>query len=146
VNRAWVTLQAGRLPAVLAAQMTDALDALTTASQARRAGDTRQAANRVTLAALDLRLRHVPVPDVDIARLDLWARQVLVDAAAGREGTVRGDVAILETVWDRVDHTLDAPEVELVGSQLEALRNAADDGTAAARDAVPAFREAVATL
>ena len=46
----------------------------------------RQAAIDVARWSLDLQLRHRPVAEVDLARFDLWAAQMLVDAAAGTRG------------------------------------------------------------
>ena len=64
--------------------MTGALTAMEQAVDARDPTRARQAALRVEQAALDLQLRHRPPAVVDVDRLDLWARQLLVDAA-GRD-------------------------------------------------------------
>ncbi len=70
-----------------------------------------QAAIDVAGAGLDLQLRSRPYAEVDLARLDLWSRQLTVDAAANGAGAVAGDVATIETIRDRIADTL--------GSSLE---------------------------
>ena len=89
-----------------------------------------------------------PAPaEVDLDRLDLWARQLQVDAAAGDRGAVAGDVATLQTVWDRVGHTADPAAAARVGADLAALGRTADGkdlGVAAA--AVSAFRESLSAV
>jgi hypothetical protein len=57
------------------------------------AGKARGAAVGVALAALDLRLQYRRPAAIDRARFHLWARQVLVDAAARDLPAVSGDVA-----------------------------------------------------
>jgi hypothetical protein len=136
VTAAWDVYQAGDVPPLLETQMTGALDALAAAVDARNPADARQAALDVTQAALDFRLQHRPVAEVDFARLDLWSRQLLVDAAADDPGGVASDVAILETIWKRVGHTVDASDAARIDAQLADLRAAADaEDLAAATDA-----------
>ena len=65
------------------AQMSNALVFLVAAVDAQQIEETRQSAIDVERASLDLRLRHRPPVEIDRARLDLQARQLLVDAAAG---------------------------------------------------------------
>jgi hypothetical protein len=55
----------------------------------------------------DLELRYAPVAVVDLARMDVWVRQVLVDVGAGDRDGVAGDVAALGVVRDRVAGGLD---------------------------------------
>src|SRR5829696_7891364 len=74
---------------------------------------------------------------IDRARLDLWARRVQVDAAAGRRAAVKGDVAVLEWIRDRVAHTLDAVDRTSIDTRLVRLRANVGDArfAAAARGA-----------
>ena len=53
-------------------------------------------------------------------------------AAARDRGGVRGAAATLESVRDRIAHTLDAPGREELNARLRALRGAADAGNLAA--------------
>jgi hypothetical protein len=131
-------------PKLLAEQMTAALDALAKAVDARDPADARRAALGAERAALDLQLRYRPPAEVDLARLDMWARQLLVDAAAKDLGAVTGDAATLQVIWDRTAHAADQAAGARVGAALRSLRDAAggEDPEAAAA-AVPALREAL---
>ncbi|HEY3241706.1 MAG TPA: hypothetical protein VGL92_19245, partial [Acidimicrobiia bacterium] len=144
---AWATYQAGEVPKLLGAQTKGALDALTSAVNARNPATARQAAVDLDRAILDLRLRHRPPAAVDLARLGPWALQVQIDAAAGDAGAVAGDVAILETIRDRMAHTLDAAGAEALKASLAQLRRAADGkDVSAAAGAVPALLATLAGL
>ncbi|MGH8885220.1 MAG: hypothetical protein ACRDYX_08625 [Egibacteraceae bacterium] len=142
---AWRTHRAGGLPELLDAQMTGALNALAGAVDAQNPAGVRQAAVDLARAGLDLQLRHRPPAEVDLARLGLWARQLLVDAAADDSRAVAGDVAALTAIWSRVDHTIHASNAESLNAQLGELRAAADDVTAAAA-AVPGLLKTLADL
>jgi hypothetical protein len=140
LRRAWDAYRSGGVPDLLDKQVTRDIEALTRAVAAREADEAHQAALRVAQNDLDLRLRHQPVVTVDRARLDLWARQVLVDAAAKDPGSVAGDVAAVELTHDRVRATLDPAVAERVDAQIRALRRAADrKDVAAAATAAPAL-------
>ena len=144
-------LAAGRpdrdLPELLAEQMTTALDALAKAVGDRDPARARQAALRAEQAALDLELRHRDPAEVDLERLDLWARQLQVDAAAKDRGAVAGDVAILQIIWDRVGHTAAPAAAERVGADLAALAKTTDGkDLRAAAAAVSAFRESLSAV
>jgi hypothetical protein len=134
----------GGVPELLAGQMAGTLAALTTAVDARAPARTRLAALRAEQAALDLRLRHRPPAEVDLDRLDLWARQLLADAAARDRAAVAGDTATLQVLWDRAGHTTD-PATARVTAALAALRKAGTGGghLTASAAAVPALRDAL---
>jgi hypothetical protein len=140
---AWERTRRG-VPRLLADQMTGALDALDRAVAARDRAEAGGAALGTEMAALDLQLRHRPPAEVDLARLGLWARQLLVDAAASERGAVAGDVATLQIIWDRSRHTVDPGAGGQVTANLATLKKAAagKDPKAVAA-AVPPFREAV---
>jgi hypothetical protein len=142
---AWARTREG-MPAQLAGQMTAAMEALAEASAARHPGRARQAALDAEQAALDLQLRHRPPAQVDLDRLDLWTRRLLVDAAAGDEGAVAGDAATLLVIWDRSGHAADPAAARRVTAGLHALRGAAKRGPERAAAAVPALRAALAGL
>jgi hypothetical protein len=145
MTAAWSDYRAGDVPKLLATQTTGALDSLARAVKARDPAATRQAALEVTQASLDLQLQHRPAAEVDLARLDMWARQLLVDAAAKDRAAVAGDVATLRTIWERMRHTVAPAQAERVAARLDALRAAAGkrDLDAVAR-AVTALRAALA--
>jgi hypothetical protein len=144
VNSAWHTYTAGDVPKVLGTQTGGALKALSEAVGAKNAPATRQAAVNFSRAALDLQLRHRPPAEVDRDRLGAWARQVQVDAEAADGKGMIGDVAILETIRNRMAHTLAAPVAEQLGQLLVALRGAAAGDRAAAAGSAQALIALVA--
>jgi hypothetical protein len=133
LNRAWSLYRASsEVPPLLAAQMTRALtalagDELAPAARAWNAAGTQRTALDVGQATLDLLLRHRQPAAVDLARFELWARQVQVDAAAAEPGAVAGDVETLARIRDRFAHTLDAEAAKELGTLLEELKSAAED-------------------
>jgi hypothetical protein len=153
MTAAWDTYRAaGDVPPMLDDQMSRALgapagDGLTGAVDARNVAEARKAALNVGQASLDLQLQYRPLAEIDLARLDLWARRLLVDAAGDDLGAVVGDVATLEWIWDRVAHVVAAPDAERIETQLDDLRTAADgEDLAAAADAATALRDSLAGL
>jgi hypothetical protein len=141
LGRAWDRYRAGGVPDLLGRQMTKDLATLTTAIAAGKPAAAHQAALRVAQNDTDLRLQHRPVVEVDLARMDLWARQLLVDAADRNPGAVAGDVATLEWTRDRVRATLDQATATRLDTQLKDLRDAAG-----ARDLAGAVKTAPALL
>jgi hypothetical protein len=134
-------------PALLAGQMTGALDTLAAATRTHDPAGVRRAAPAAEQASLDLQLRHRPPAEVDLDRLDLWARRVLADAAAKDQGAVAGDVATLQTVWDRTAGVAGPAAAGRVEAALKPLAAAAaKQDTRAAAGAVPALREALARV
>jgi hypothetical protein len=134
----------GDVPDLLAGQMTGALGTLGKAVAARDPARARQAALAAEQAALDVQLRHRAPAEVDLDRLDLWARRLQADAAARDRGAAAGDVEVLRTIWDRVAHTAQPAAAARVAGRLQVLGAAAAVGDgAAARRAVPALREAL---
>jgi hypothetical protein len=147
MTAAWGRYRADDVPGSLAAQLTRAMAALQTAAGARSPADTRQAALDVTQATLDLRLRHRPAAEIDLARMDRWARQLLVDAAAGDKAGVAGDVVTLRTIWKRVAHAVDPAAAQAVATRLQGLGGAAGQpDVEATASAIPALREALAGI
>ena len=133
MNTAWGRLRSqGNVPALLDVQMSRALaalagDAILPAINDRSVAGARRAAIDVGQAGLDLRLRHRSAAEIDLARLELWARQLLVDAASeDPEAKVIGDVASLERIRDRLAHTLQPSDAQQLDSQLRELRGAAE--------------------
>jgi hypothetical protein len=147
LRRAWAAYRSVGVPPVLDRQMSRDVDALAGAVAARGPARARQAALRVAQNDLDLHLRHQPVAKVDLARLELWGRQLRVDAAAGDPGAAAGDTTTLELIWHRVRHTVDPPTAARVDSRLGDLRAAASNrDLAAAATAVPPLLAALAAV
>jgi hypothetical protein len=132
---------------MLETQMRDAFDALASAIESRDAIEARQAALSVARAALDLQLRHRPSAEIDLARMELWARQVLLDATAGDPAAVAGDVATMEWTRDRFAHILSEGDLGELDGLLGELRAAADSEDLPAAAATAAeLRELIAGL
>jgi hypothetical protein len=127
VTRAWDSYRQGEVPPRLAAEMDRALKALGSAINARDRAPAGTAAIDVAQSTLDLELRYRPPAEIDRARFELWARQILVDGAAGDMGGVNGDVATLDWVRDRFAHTIDAADMTRIDAHLEVLREAVVD-------------------
>lgn len=128
MNEAWNRYSAAGVPPWLDSQMTGALAGLDEAVASADANETRQAALDVNQAALDLELRYLPVTQIDLARFDLWSRQVTADAMANDLPALAGDVATMEWIWDRIAHTADESTARDIKEELAALRVAIDAG------------------
>ena len=131
LKAAWNTYAAGDVPRLIRPKVTSALAALDRAVRARDQVRATQAAIDLTQSILDLELRYRPASEVNLARFDLWAAQVLVDAAAGDDAAVRGEVFTLGYIRDRIVHALDPAAVTAVNIQLGRLQIAAVDGALA---------------
>jgi hypothetical protein len=126
LQQAWNEYRASGVPPIFDKQMNRDIDSLATALQKGDANQARQATLRVAQNDLDIQIRHRPVDDVDRARLDLWARQMGVDIAAGATGDAVSDMTTLEFIRDRVVSTLDKTTADRLNSQLAELRKGAD--------------------
>jgi hypothetical protein len=124
-NSAWSGYRAAA-PPLVATAITNALASLDRAVTSRQAVNARIAAIEAARAALDLRLMHRPVAEVNRTRLDLWAAEAVVDAAAGNVGFVRGDVASAEYVWARIATSAPPTLRAQVEGSLREMRTAAD--------------------
>jgi hypothetical protein len=124
MTSAWATVKAGEVPQRLGAQLSHALRALTVAVGGRNSQTAAQAALDVANATLDLQLRYRPVVQINQARFELWARQLLVDAAAKNAAAVHGDVTTLAWIRDRI--ALNSADGNGIDDQLRYLRSVAD--------------------
>jgi hypothetical protein len=147
MSAAWETYRAGEVPKMIEPRMTDALAALADAVDARDAAQTRQAAIDTTQLSFDLQLRYRPAAEVDLARFDLWAAQLVADAAAGDAAAVNGDFFVLDYIRDRILHTLHGDDVTRINAVLEELQGAvSDEDLAAATDAAERLRDTLARV
>jgi hypothetical protein len=144
---AWETVSAGEVPDRLEPQLSRALAALSDGVDRRDAAEARQAAIDAARWSLDLQLRHRPVTEIDLARFDLWAAQMLVDAEAGDAASVNGDFFSLDYVRDRIQQSLDATDLARLNIELEELNGAVgDEDLAAAAEIAQRLRDQVAEL
>ncbi|MFJ8631181.1 hypothetical protein [Streptomyces sp. NPDC093568] len=142
----WTAYRASdAVPELLDRQMTRDLEALDAAVAAGDEEETLGAALRVAQNASDLRLPYVPVAAADRDRFEMWARQLGIDAEAGAEGAVAGDVTGLELVWERLRDDVPKAEAAAVTAGLKTAREAADrKDLAAAGQVAPSLEENIA--
>ena len=144
---AWETFSSGDLPKPIRPLLSEALKSLTGAIGKRSVAKTRQAAIETARWSFDLQLRHRPVIEINLARFDLWAAQVMVDAAAKDTGSVTGDMFTLTLIRDRILAKLDADTAQSLNIQLGELMTASADGEFdAASAAAGKLREIVAAM
>jgi hypothetical protein len=124
MTSAWNAFRAGEVSERLGAQMREALHALATGVGARDSRKGAQAALDVANASLDLQLRYRPPVQINLARFELWTRQLLVDAAARNAAGIHGDVTTLAWIRDRI--ALDSADGNGIDDQLRYLRSVAD--------------------
>jgi len=146
LRSAWDAYRQQKVPPLLAEHLVESLGALDRGVSNRESSETAQAAIEVAHGGADLILRYQSAAEVDLTRLDVWARQLLVDAATGTPGDVRGDVATLEAIWVRAGYSVSKPAAGDIEEGLTALRVAADAGRLSeAVEAADIFRQALAT-
>ncbi|MDX6586265.1 MAG: hypothetical protein QOI31_738 [Solirubrobacterales bacterium] len=122
-THAWDAYDSGQVPPRLAKEMELALSELAASINARDQAQAGYAAIDVAQSTLDLELRYRKPAEIDLARFELWARQVLVDAAAADAGGVRSDVAAMEWTRDRFAHTLDPADLTAIDAHLIEIRD-----------------------
>jgi hypothetical protein len=107
----------------------------------------RRAAIETARLSYDLQLRYRPVTEIDLARMDLWAAQLIVDEGAGDTAGVGADAFALDYVRDRIRTALDPSPLMRVNTELGTIQVAIADGEpdAAARAALR-LRAAIAAL
>jgi hypothetical protein len=144
---AWESYKAADTPEMIGTRMTGALKSLNGAIGARKTRETMQAAIDARQSSLDLQLRHRPPVAIDLARFDLWATQIQVDAAAGDAAAVNGDFFTLDLIRDRIVHGLDTADAVRINTQLDELVTAVgDEDLAAVTEGAQGLRDIVAEL
>jgi hypothetical protein len=139
---AWAAHDPHEVPRMIEPRMSRNLRALAAAVDARDSERTRQAAIDTARWAFDLQLRHRAPQQIDLARFDLWAAQLQLDADAGDRAAVTGDLFTLDYIRDRIHHVLDGATLTRINTALEELQVAVGDGDlAAAADAAGVLRE-----
>src|SRR5215218_2200494 len=142
MNDAWKTYRRGNVPKKIEPRMNEALAAVKAAVDARDAERTSQAAIDVAQWSLDLRLQYRPQTEIDLARMDLWAAQLTLDASKGDAGAVGGDVFTIGYIRDRILNTLDDADVVRLDTEVQKLQVAvADDDLSTASDTAERLRE-----
>jgi hypothetical protein len=126
-TQAWDTYRRGEVPPLIRSEMIRALARLGATIDARDRAPAMSAAIDVSQSALDLELRYRPPAEIDLARFELWSRQILAHAAADDLGGAGGDVASLEWIRDRFAHILDPADLTAIDVHLQALRGSVVD-------------------
>ena len=144
---AWETYRAGEVPAPIVPLMTDALGAFADAITERDEAQARQAAIEVARLAFDLQLRHRSVVEIDLARLDLWAAQLILDAEAEDQPGFSADAFAMDYVRDRIVHALTTADRVSVNIELGAIQGAViDEDVAAGAEAAAQLRSLLAGI
>jgi hypothetical protein len=144
---AWETYRAGGVPRLIEPEISAGLEALAGAIDARRADPARRAAIDVARLSFDLQLRYRPASEVDLARMDLWAAQLLVDQAAGDAGAVGADAFAMDYMRDRILDAVDAGDLTRINTELGAIQVAViDEDMGAAADAAARLRDTLASI
>jgi hypothetical protein len=147
IAAAWNQFRRPSTPPMLEAQLEDALHSLERRVGRRDSTGARLAAVAVAVAGLDLQLRHRPPAEIDLARLDLQAALLRVDANSGDLAAVRSDVANLDWIRDRIAHALEPGELSGIDTELVELIGAtADRDFDAANEAAGKLRAVLGTV
>ena len=144
---AWDAFRTGGAPRLIEPLMSHALRALAGAVDARSSGRAPHAAVEAARLSFDIQLRYRPATEIDMARLDLWAAQLLIDEAAGDAAAVGADAFALDYVRDRILHAVESNVLTRVNTVLGEIQIAvADQDLPAAADAAGRLRDIIAGL
>ena len=147
MEAAWQAYRGGDVPRLIEPRMAQALSALAGAVGARKATEARDAAIRAARSSLDLQLPYRPQPEIDLARMDLWAAQLLVDEAAGDAAGVGADQFALDYDRDRIRDAVDARDLTRIDTEIGAIQIAvADEDLPAAAAAAGRLRTTLAGI
>ena len=104
---AWERQKAAEVPRLLEPLMDRAVEALARAVDARATARAQRTAIEAARLSGDLQLRYRSVTEIDLARMDLWAAQLIIDEAAGDTAGVGADAYALDYVRDRDPERVD---------------------------------------
>jgi hypothetical protein len=127
VTTAWTAHRAANIPRLIRPVMEDALHNLQEAMGARQGARAREAAIEVARSGFDLQLQYRPPAEIDLARMDLWAAQLLVDAAARKADLVAAAAYALDYVRDRIREAVPPETLTRINEELGAIQVAVKD-------------------
>lgn len=99
-----------------------AIDRLQSAVRAKQSHAAQRASIDVAQSTIDLEARYLDPSAVEVSRFHLHAQKLRVDAAAGDEAGVHGEVSALTLIRDRITTALDAAELATLDDGLMSLR------------------------
>jgi len=147
VDSAWKAYPAEDVPRLIDPRLDATVRKLQRAVHAKDVAGAQSAAIETARLTFDLQLRYRPITEIDLARMDLWAAQLLVDHAAGDDAGVAADAYALDYVRDRIRTALDEATLARVNTELGEIQIAVvDEQPAAAAKAAANLRELLAGL
>jgi hypothetical protein len=119
----------------LVEQFDAALARLSTEAKARRAPQTLQAANDLSRTTVELLAHYGLGHPVEIGRLDVIGRQILLDLDRDDRAGVTEQIAAARAQWEAIRGDVTGRSAA-VGAQVDATLAVLDDANAAANDAL----------
>jgi hypothetical protein len=142
---AWRSLPTEGVPRLVGPVLARALRELERSVETEDPTQARNDAIAVARSTFDLQLRYRPVEEVDLARMDLWAAQLINDEAAGDALAVAADAFALDYTRDRILEALDPETLARVNTVLGTIQVAVvDEEPAAAAEAAAELRRILA--
>ena len=147
VDSGWKSYPADDVPRLIGPRLDAAVRKLQRAVRGKDVAAAQSAAIEAARLTFDLQLRYRPVTEIDLARMDLWAAQLIVDVAAGDMAGVGADAFALDYVRDRIRAALDEAALARVNTEIGTIQVAIADGEpSAAAKAAGRLRATIATL
>jgi hypothetical protein len=146
IRSAWQAYRVGDVPRLIGPWMDRAVAGLADAVRGHEGTRTQHQAIEVARSAFDLQLRFRPVTEIDLARMDLWAAQLLIDREAGDDAGLAADAFALDYARDRIRTALDQATLVEVNAELGEIQIAVvDEEPAAAAEHAAALRRTLRT-
>ncbi|MEZ4862299.1 MAG: hypothetical protein R3C14_13370 [Caldilineaceae bacterium] len=124
ISTAWQNYQSqlgtDHVPAPFVTALEAALAQLQTHAAAKATVATHQAANDVSAALMDLMALYQPTPPVDLGRLDVLGRQVILDVGAADFTAAANTLAKSNAIWARLKPIVLAHDGAAVAADYEA--------------------------
>ncbi len=142
IGAAWSTLREDDVPPLLRDALASEMVELEAAVNGTGSG---QQSVDIARLALDLRLRYTPREEIDLGRLELWVRQLVIDIDRSDPAGVAGDLACLDLVRARVAHAYPSKALSSLDEALGGLRVASVNGNIEAAKAQAAEARQIVT-
>ena len=144
MQTAWGAHDPADVARLIEPELDGAIGTLAAAVDKRDAATAGPTAIDAARLALDLQLRHRAPVEIDLARFDLWAALLILDAATDEPSLVMGDQFGLDYVRDRIRDALSPADATRINGLLESLNGAvADEDLEAAAEIAGQLRAAV---